>query len=295
MTPFSFEELQKILELKPDEIDIDLLIFNSALFYVENLLGYQLADKNYNELQTVKDCMVYTEQSNITEMINIIDMTTKLRVPHCVIDGRRILFIDTKLEGHVVFLNYNSGFLPETFPADLKEAIIKIFLLKKKDFIKHVNHEDDSAFEIPQDIQSVISLYRKKMLMKSFETAYNELEYLFIHKVPEYIEKINKEYNDGIILKEFSNKKLNEECLKHPGFKFLIENAEYDEKDRIIENTIFDVSFEIKLTPDTERKINIFWRYIEVIRRMIDETESEWLYQITEIKENTLFIRVKDY
>ena len=133
------------------------------------------------------------------------------------------------------------------------------------------------------------------MLMKSFEAAYNELEYLFIHKVPEYIEKINKEYNDGIILKEFSNKKLNEECLKQPGFKFLIENAEYDEKDRIIENTIFDVSFEIKLTPDTERKINIFWRYIEAIRRMIDETESEWLYQITEIKENTLFIRVKEY
>ena len=164
MQPFPFEELQKILELKPDEIDIDLLIFNSTLFYVENLLGYQLADKNYNELQTVKDCMVYTEQSNITEMINIIDMTTKLRVLHCVIDGRRILFIDTKLEGNVVFLNYNSGFLPETFPADLKEAIIKIFLLKKKDFIKHVNHEDDSAFEIHKDIQSVISLYRKKCL-----------------------------------------------------------------------------------------------------------------------------------
>ena len=61
MTPFSFEELQKILELKPDEIDIDLLIFNSTLFYVENLLGYQLADKNYNELQTVKDCQVFTD------------------------------------------------------------------------------------------------------------------------------------------------------------------------------------------------------------------------------------------
>lgn len=74
--------------------------------------------------------------------------------------------------------------------------------------------------------------------MKSFETVYNELEELLIKKLPEYIEKINKEYNDGTILKEFSNKKLNEECLKQPGFKFLIENAEYDEKDRIIENTI---------------------------------------------------------
>ena len=131
--------------------------------------------------------------------------------------------------------------------------------------------------------------------MKSFEAVYNELDNLFIHRLPEYIEKINKEYNDGIILKEFSNKKLNEECLKLPGFKFLIENAEYDEKDRIIENTIYVVSFEIQLTPDTERKIKIFWRYIEAVRQMIDETESEWLYQITGIKENKLFIRVKDY
>lgn len=164
MIPFTFEELQKILELKADEIDTDILLFNASLTYVEKLLGYSLQDKNYNEIQTVKDCMVYTEQSNITEMINIIDMSTKQRVPHCVIDGRRILFIDTKLEGHVVFLNYNSGYLPETFPADLKEAIIKIFLLKKKEFIKQVNHEDDSAFEIPQDIQSVINLYRRKCL-----------------------------------------------------------------------------------------------------------------------------------
>ena len=89
MTPFSFEELQKILELKPDEIDTDLLIFNSTLFYVENLLGYQLADKNYNELQTVKDCKVYTEQEHISEMVNIIDRNTKERVPNCVIDEKR--------------------------------------------------------------------------------------------------------------------------------------------------------------------------------------------------------------
>ena len=54
--------------------------------------------------------MVFTDHENISEMINIIDMTTKLRVPNCVIDGQRILFIDPKLEGHVVFLNYNAGF-----------------------------------------------------------------------------------------------------------------------------------------------------------------------------------------
>lgn len=83
---------------------------------------------------------------------------------HCVIDGRRIIFIDPKLESHVVFLNYNAGFTAETLPADLKEVIVKIFLLKKKDFIKQINHEEETSFEIPVDIQNITQLYRKKML-----------------------------------------------------------------------------------------------------------------------------------
>ena len=164
MKPFTFEELQKILELNANEIDTDILIFNATLSYIENLLGYQLDDKNYNELQTVKDCQVFTDHENISEMINIIDMNTKLRVPNCVIDGQRILFIDPKLEGHVVFLNYNAGYTADTLPSDLKEAIIKLFLLKKKEFIKQKNHEDDSCFEMPQDIQSIIYIYRRKTL-----------------------------------------------------------------------------------------------------------------------------------
>lgn len=61
MKPFTFEELQKIIELNADEIDKDILIFNATLTFVEKLLGYSLEDKNYNELQTVKDCMVFTE------------------------------------------------------------------------------------------------------------------------------------------------------------------------------------------------------------------------------------------
>lgn len=164
MNPFPFEELQKILELKADEIDTDLLIFNATLSYVENILGYQLSDKNYNELQTVQDCQVFTEHEHISEMINIIDMTTKLRVPNCVIDGRRIIFIDPKLEGHVVFLNYNAGFTAEDFPADLKEAIIKLFMIKKKEFIKQTNNEDIQLSETLRDIQNIIDIYRRKRL-----------------------------------------------------------------------------------------------------------------------------------
>lgn len=164
MIPFQFEELQKILELNADEIDTDILIFNATLSFVEQNLGFNIEDKNYNELQTVKDCKVYTEQDHISEMINIIDMNTKERVPNCVIDGRTIYFIDPKLEGHVVFLNYNAGFLPENFPADLKEAIVKLFLFKKREFLHQTNNEDIQVSEIPQDVQNIIYLYRRKSL-----------------------------------------------------------------------------------------------------------------------------------
>ena len=164
MNPFPFEELQKILELKDTELITDELIYNSVMTTLEKALGFPLEDKNYNEIQTVKDCQVFTDHENISEMINIIDMTTKLRVPNCVIDGRRIIFIDPKLEGHVVFLNYNAGFQESTFPADLKEAIIKLFILKKKEFLKMQNNSENTQFEIPADIQTVIKLYRRKSL-----------------------------------------------------------------------------------------------------------------------------------
>ena len=164
MKPFTFEELQKILELKDTELITDELIFNSVLTTVEKQLGYTLEDRNYNELQTVKDCQVYTNQDNITEMVNIIDMNTKQRVPNCVIDGRRIIFIDPKLEGHVVFLNYNAGFLPLEFPADLKEAIVKLFILKKNNFIKNLNNAEPAELVISSDILNILNTYRKKTL-----------------------------------------------------------------------------------------------------------------------------------
>lgn len=55
--------------------------------------------------------------------------------------------------------------------------------------------------------------------MKTFETVYNELETLLIKKLPEYIEKINKEHNDNLIIKPFENTSLEENCIKMPCFK----------------------------------------------------------------------------
>ena len=128
--------------------------------------------------------------------------------------------------------------------------------------------------------------------MKNFEPVYKELENLFINKLPEYIEKINKEHNDGIILKPFENKNLEENCIKIPSFSFKLEETEYEEKDRIIENTIYTISIEIKLPPDTEKKSIILYRYFEAINMTIIEYEGWQEIKILSTRENKAFIKI---
>ena len=129
-------------------------------------------------------------------------------------------------------------------------------------------------------------------MIKSFESVYNELEYLFIQKLPEYIEKINKEYNDGIILKPFVNTKITEECIKIPCFKFELLETEYSEKDRIIENTIYNFSLEIKTKNVNNERIKEIFRYYHAIDKMLIETKTSYLeICIVKIKKNTIFFR----
>ena len=131
--------------------------------------------------------------------------------------------------------------------------------------------------------------------MKSFEPVYREIEKLFIKKLPDYIDKINKEHNDGILLMPFENKSLEENCIKTPSFKFGIEEAEYTEKDRAIENTIYTVSFEINLNNNTKTTVIILWRYVEAVNRMLEELEENNLWQqikITDFVKNKIKIQI---
>lgn len=130
------------------------------------------------------------------------------------------------------------------------------------------------------------------MFMKSFEPVYKELEYLLIQKLPDYIEKINKEHNDGIILKPFENKSLEENCIKTPSFIFNIEETEYSEKDRIIENTIYTISLEIKLPSNTEDEQITFWRYTEAVIKMIYGEDTKYFFEVSKMKRNFLYLRV---
>lgn len=130
------------------------------------------------------------------------------------------------------------------------------------------------------------------LMIKNFESIYKELEYLFIQKLPEYIEKINKEYNDGIILKQFTNNNLTDECIRLPCFKFTLENAEYSEKDRIIENTIYNFSLEIKTKNVNNEEIKEIFRYYHAIDKMLIETNTSYLeIRIVKIIKNTIFFR----
>ena len=128
--------------------------------------------------------------------------------------------------------------------------------------------------------------------MKNFEPVYKELENLFINKLPEYIEKINKEHNDGIILKPFENKSMEENCIKTPSFSFKLEETEYEEKDRIIENTIYTISLEIKMPPSCENRTIFLWRYFEAITNLINEHESTRCYKIKKQIENKIYVKV---
>ena len=125
--------------------------------------------------------------------------------------------------------------------------------------------------------------------MKNFEEVYRELEELFVTQLPVYIQKINEEKNDGIILKE-----LKKDCKRHPSFTFKMETSEYDEKDRIIGNTVFEVGIEINLENDNENKTIELWRYERAIERLIAEYEGKnWIYlKVTGVKGNTIRLKI---
>lgn len=129
-------------------------------------------------------------------------------------------------------------------------------------------------------------------MIQSFEPIYNEFENLFINMLPEYIEKINKEHNDGIILKHFENKKLDENYIKLPFYKITFNRGVYSEKDRIIENAIFNVKVVFKLEEKKRQNISTLWRYIEAVNMMFEEEETQFFYVITDIQENTIYIKI---
>lgn len=71
----------------------------------------------------------------------------------------------------------------------------------------------------------------------NYDPKLNFFDTRYVEQVIE--EEINKEKNDGTIILPFENKTLFDNCQKLPCFKLELLEAEYSEKDKIIENTVF--------------------------------------------------------
>lgn len=112
--------------------------------------------------------------------------------------------------------------------------------------------------------------------MHDFSLIYNRLRQLMIEKLPEYIDKINKEENDGIILKPFTNKEMIQGNLRTPFFSFTYDESEQGTKDRIIELVQYKFSIELFLDSNSKDHITEFCRYTDAIIKMIDEDDFEY-------------------
>lgn len=122
--------------------------------------------------------------------------------------------------------------------------------------------------------------------LKSAEQVYDELKNKLLNELPLYIEEINKKYNDGIILEQFTNTENTTNSLKAPYWKINFETAEYSEKDILIENSVFKFSIELHVTGSGEELMRKIWRYGEAIERIgfkiksLKNTNSAKMYYI---------------
>ena len=129
--------------------------------------------------------------------------------------------------------------------------------------------------------------------MKTFETILQTLHNFFIEQLPVYIEKINKEKDDGIILSPFQNKTLFENCQKLPCLKLTFEEANYSEKDRIIENSVFIFNLEIKINNSEPDSFIKQWRYLQAIDLLINENKQNFIdFRIQNYHKSHLQIRI---
>lgn len=169
MKLFTFEELSNILELNAQDKTTDELSFNTAYSFMEKYIYYNLKNKTYNEIQTVTDNKAYANEINISKMISIIDMTTKQKIKNYIIDSgnKAILFLTCEYNKHVIYITYKAGFTNKTFPDELKQAVIKLFLNEKKNLQNKINYIEETENKVetlPQDIKSILDTYSKKRL-----------------------------------------------------------------------------------------------------------------------------------
>lgn len=167
MQLIEYEDIAKLFTLDLKDKAFDQLCLNAAYTELEKYIDYPLDEKEYCEVQTIKDNRIILNSINITEVIEIKNLETKKNIDYFTVDyeNKSIYFIPAKTNDHIIFINYKAGFTKETLPADLKEAIIKLFLLKQKTLNKLTNNEAEETKEtLPVEIKDSINHYTRKHL-----------------------------------------------------------------------------------------------------------------------------------
>ena len=167
MQLIKYEDIVKLLNLDIKNKDFDELCLNAAYEEIEKSIGYPVDEKECCEVLTVQDNRVILDAINISEVIEITDLTTKNQIYYFTVDyeNKCIYFVPAKTDDHIIFVNYKAGFTKENFPADLKEVIIKLFLLKQIKLNK-INNGDTEQNEnnLPSEITDTIKRYSRKKI-----------------------------------------------------------------------------------------------------------------------------------
>ena len=134
---------------------------------MEQLTGYCLSERENREIHTVKDNRIILDAVCISKINQIKDLCLRQDITYFTVDyeNKSVYFVPCKVEEHNLLVVYKSGFNKESFPNELKEALIKIFFYKKNNLRKMTNGEEvisDSCFM--EQIKTDINFYCRKRL-----------------------------------------------------------------------------------------------------------------------------------
>lgn len=165
MQLIEYEDISKPLNLNIEDKDFDELCINAAYTEIQKQIGYPLELEERSETLTVKDNRIILDTINLIKVNEITDLTKKTDIENFTVDypNKSIYFVPCKSEDHQIFITYESGYTKETIPADIKEAIIKLFIYKQQ-ALRKMNNAEQTEFTQPQEIQTTINHYSRKSL-----------------------------------------------------------------------------------------------------------------------------------
>lgn len=93
------------------------------------------------------------------------------------------------------------------------------------------------------------------------------------------IEQKNEEHNDGILLEPLTEVYINYGNGKQPYATLQLKKAEYTEKDRIIQNTVYEIGIDVDLLHNGKEGWRYRARYKEALEELIKQNRQTDAWQ----------------